>query len=87
MCSYVAKKNNAAVVRYTNHYTAEVEGPKEKPVLILDFNKNKDGVIMDKCLTEYSTNRRPNRWYLAFFNHILDVAAFAASFTWRAINT
>ena len=45
------------------HYTAKGEGPKKKPVLILDYNKNKGGADnMDKCLAEYSTKRWTNRW-------------------------
>lgn len=79
MCSYVPKKNKSVVVLSTMHYTTEVEGPKKKPLMILDYNKTKGGVDnMDKCLAEYSTKRRTNRWPLAFFYNILDVAAFAA---------
>ena len=79
MCSYVPKKTKAVLVLSTMHYTPEVEGPKNKSVLILDYKKNKDGVDnMDKCLAEYSSKRRTNRWPLAFCYNILDVAAFAA---------
>lgn len=79
MCSYVPKKNKAVVMLSTTHYTSETSGPKKKPLLILDYNKTKGGVDnMDKCLSEFSTKRRTNRWPLAFFYNIVDVAAFAA---------
>lgn len=79
MCSYVPKKNKAVVMLSTCHDTTETAGPKRKPLLILDYNKHKGGVDnMDKCLTEYSTKRRTNRWPLAFFYNMLDVAAYAA---------
>lgn len=47
--------------------------------MIIDYNKLKGGVdILDKCLNEYSTKRKTNRWPLAFFYNIIDIAAFAA---------
>ncbi|XP_039967527.1 uncharacterized protein LOC120779395, partial [Bactrocera tryoni] len=63
-------------------------GPKKKPLLILDYNKTKGGVdSMDMCLSEYSTKRRTNRWPLAFFYNIADVAAFAAYIIYVDNNT
>ena len=68
MCSYVSNKKKAVVVLSTMPYTSEVEGPKQKPALIFDYNKNKGGVDnMDICLAEYSTNRRTNSYPFAFF--------------------
>lgn len=68
MCSYVPKKNKSVVLLSTSHYNIEIEGPKRKPIMILDYNKSKGGVDnMDKCLGEYSTKRRTKRWPLAFF--------------------
>lgn len=62
------KKNKSVVLLSTSHYNIEIEGPKRKPIMILDYNKSKGGVDnMDKCLGEYSTKRRTKRWPLAFF--------------------
>ena len=61
------------------HYDKDVQGPKEKPAMIIDYNKFKGGVDnIDKYLSEYSTKRKTNRWPLAFFFNILDIAAFTA---------
>uniref|UniRef100_A0AAG5D1Q7 PiggyBac transposable element-derived protein domain-containing protein n=2 Tax=Anopheles atroparvus TaxID=41427 RepID=A0AAG5D1Q7_ANOAO len=79
MCSYIPKKNRAVVLLSTIHYDKKIQGPKKKPQMIIDYNKFKGGVdSMDKCLSEYSTKRKTNRWPLAFFYNILDIAAFAA---------
>lgn len=43
------------------------------------YNKTKIGVdTMDQMLTRYTTHRRTNRWPLAFFYNILDVASLAS---------
>ena len=61
------------------HYDKQTEGPNDKPVMVTDYNKTKGGVDnMGKMLGEYSCKRRTNRWLLAFFYNILDVAALAA---------
>ena len=63
----------------TSHYDMEITGPKNKPKMIDDYNKLKGGVDnMDKYLSEYTTKRKTNRWPLAFFYNMLDVAALAA---------
>lgn len=63
----------------TSHHTTEVSGPVNIPQMILDYSKAKGGTdVMDKKLSEFSCHRRTNRWALAFFCNMLDVAAFAA---------
>uniref|UniRef100_A0A182XQ41 PiggyBac transposable element-derived protein domain-containing protein n=1 Tax=Anopheles quadriannulatus TaxID=34691 RepID=A0A182XQ41_ANOQN len=62
ICSYIPKKNKSVVMLSTMHYDKDVQGPKEKPAMIIDYNKFKGGVDnMDKCLSEYSTKRKTNR--------------------------
>ena len=52
---------------------------KRKPYAILDYNANKCGVItMDQMLGTYSCKRATQRWPLAMFYNMLDVAALAA---------
>jgi len=41
---------------------------------------------MDKLLGEYSAHRKTNRWPLALFYNILDVAALAAYLIYKANN-
>ena len=80
MCSYVPKKTKAVLVLSTMHYTPEVEGPKKKPVLILDYNKNKGGVDnMDNCLAEYDP------WYSSIIFWMW-LPLLHTSFMWRTTN-
>uniref|UniRef100_A0A182RWX3 PiggyBac transposable element-derived protein domain-containing protein n=1 Tax=Anopheles funestus TaxID=62324 RepID=A0A182RWX3_ANOFN len=69
------------------HYDTETQGPKKKPTMIVDYNKFKGGVDnMDKCLGEYTTKRKTNRWPLAFFYNIIDLSAFAAYLIYKENN-
>lgn len=52
---------------------------KKKPEIIQYYNKTKIGVdTMDQMLGRYTTKRQTNRWPLAFFYNIVDVASLAA---------
>lgn len=80
ICSYVPKKNKAVIVLSTSHYNIDVVPEKKnKPQMILDYNKTKGGTdTMDKMLSEYSCQRKTNRWPLTFFYNMIDVAALNA---------
>lgn len=81
LCSYVPKKNKAVVLLSSMHTTAEIDdtAKAKKPEIILYYNSTKAGVDqMDQMLTQYTTKRRTNRWPLAFFYNILDIACLAA---------
>lgn len=81
LISYVPKKNKAVLLLSTLHYTCDVDNASEKrkPLAILDYNSNKSGVdTMDQMLGTYSSKRSTNRWPLAFFYNMLDVASLAA---------
>lgn len=81
LCSYVPKKNKVVNVLSTMHYTCLVDEQteKRKPYAILDYNANKCGVdTMDQMLGTYSCKRATQRWPLAMFYNMLDVAALAA---------
>lgn len=79
LCSYVPKKNRSVLLLSTQHYTDTVTGDKKKPEIIHYYNGTKGGVDnMDKLVTHYSTKRRTQRWPVAFFYNIIDVACVAA---------
>lgn len=81
VCSYVPKKNKAVIMLSSMHMSPVIESNKEtaKPDIILYYNKTKSGVDnMDKLLAEYTVKRRTNRWPLALFFNIIDIAALAA---------
>ena len=68
------------------HYDTETQGPKNS-TMIVDYNKFKGGVDnMDKCLGEYTTKRKTNRWPLAFFYNTIDLSAFAAYLIYKENN-
>ncbi|XP_047534335.1 piggyBac transposable element-derived protein 1-like [Vanessa atalanta] len=81
VCSYVPKKKKAVIMLSSMHMSPVIESYKEtaKPEIILYYNKTKSGVDnMDKLLAEYTVKRRTNRWPLALFYNIIDIAALAA---------
>lgn len=80
MCSYFPKKKKAVVLLSTSHYTPEVVSEKKnKPQMILDYNRLKGGTdTMDKMLSEYTCQGKTNRWTLSFFYNMLDIAALAS---------
>lgn len=80
ICSYVPKKNKAVILLSTMHVDMNVSATqKKKPELIQYYNKTKIGVDrMDQMLGRYTTKRQTNRWPLAFFYNIVDIASLAA---------
>lgn len=80
MCSYVPKKNKVVIMLSSMHHEAKIsDNAKKKPEIIEFYNWSKAGVdTMDKMLGRYTTKRSTQRWPLAFFYNILDVACLAA---------
>lgn len=81
LCSYAARKNRVVLLMSTEHYNDEIDCTSQasKPQQIMDYNVNKGGVdVMDQMVSGYSCKRSTNRWPLAMFFNMLDVAALAA---------
>lgn len=80
LCSYVATKKKAVLLLSTDPYANAVVGAaKSKPQQLLDFNANKTGVDgMDEMLTTFTCKRSTNRWPLAMFFNMIDIAGLAA---------
>lgn len=80
ICSYVPKKKKAVILLSTMHSdTAVHDDERKKPHMITYYNKYKAGVdTMDQMVGRYTTHRRTQRWPLAMFFNIIDVAALAA---------
>ncbi|XP_036337528.1 piggyBac transposable element-derived protein 4-like [Rhagoletis pomonella] len=81
LCSYVPKKKKVVVLISTEHYNSAVDSskPSKKPFQILDYNKYKSGVdTMDQMVSGNTCKRGTNRWPLALFYNMLDVAGLAA---------
>jgi hypothetical protein len=62
------------------HYDNTVcDETRKKPEIIKYYNSTKGGVDrMDQMIGRYTTQRQTNRWSLAFFFNITDVASLAA---------
>ena len=83
VCSYVHKKYKAVIMLSSIQMSPVIKSNKEtaKPKIILYYNKTKSGVDnIDKLLAKYTVKRRTNRWPLALFYNIIDIAALAAYF-------
>lgn len=80
VCSYVPKKKKVVIMLSSMHMSPVVENTlTAKPEIISYYNKTKGGVDnMDKLLGEYTTKRKTNRWPLALFYNVIDIAALAA---------
>ena len=80
ICSYIPKKNKAVTLLSTMHSDKAVANDMRKNrKIILHYNKYKAGVdTMDQLLGRYTTRRRTNRWPLAFFYNMVDIASLAA---------
>lgn len=80
MCSYVPKKAKVVIMLSSMHKEPKIsDSAKKKPEMIEFYNWSKAGVdTMDKMLGRYTTKRSTQRWPLAFFYNIIDVACLAA---------
>ncbi|XP_076267092.1 piggyBac transposable element-derived protein 4 isoform X2 [Rhynchophorus ferrugineus] len=80
LCSYVPKKNKVVIMLSSMHHEAKIsDSAKKKPEIIEFYNRSKAGVdTMDKLLGRYTTKRSTQRWPLAFFYNILDIACLAS---------
>ncbi|XP_054083377.1 piggyBac transposable element-derived protein 4-like [Zeugodacus cucurbitae] len=82
LCSYMAKPKNPVIMLSTAHYRQSTD-----PDQILDYNKFKAGVdTMDQMLTGYACKCSTNRWPLAMFYNMLDIAGLASFIIYDELN-
>ncbi|TWW54655.1 hypothetical protein D4764_0263720, partial [Takifugu flavidus] len=88
LVSYLPKKNKNVVLLSTLHTGGDISDRKDrKPVIILDYSRNKGGVDnLDKVIGAYSCRRMTARWPLVIFHNIIDVSSYNAFVIWREIN-
>ncbi|KAI3367311.1 hypothetical protein L3Q82_008352 [Scortum barcoo] len=88
LVSYLPKKNKNVVLLSTLHTDSDISDHGDrKPVIILDYNRNKGGVDnLDKVIGTYSCRRMTARWPLVIFHNIIDVSSYNAFVLWREIN-
>lgn len=78
MCSYVPKKRQALIMLSSMQHKANISNNAKKKPEIIEFYNWTKAVNLDKMLGKYTTKRSTQRWSLAFFYNILDVACLAA---------
>lgn len=85
--SYCPKKGKVVTLLSTAHNDKKVSGAKEKPEVILDYNKTKSGVdTMDKMTRTYSVKRMTRRWPLTVFYNMIDISVMNAFIVWLCLN-
>ena len=89
LVSYCPKKGKIVVLLSCTHSQPEVDNtrPEKKPIMILDYNSSKGGVITaDQMLRMYSVKRMTRRWPMAILYNNVDISALNAFIIWMAIN-
>ncbi|KAJ8943054.1 hypothetical protein NQ318_022598 [Aromia moschata] len=73
--SYVPKKGKSVILVSSMHHSATIDNNNKKPEIIMMYNDTESGVdaLIAKCAL-YSTSRRTNRWPMAIFHAILNIA-------------
>ncbi|XP_029697657.1 piggyBac transposable element-derived protein 4-like [Takifugu rubripes] len=88
LVSYLPKKNKNVLLLSTLHRDGVISDRGDrKPVIILDYNRNKGGVDnLDKVIGAYSCRRMTAHWPLVIFHNIIDVSSYNAFVIWRETN-
>lgn len=75
LVSYVPKQNKAIILLSTMHNLPDIDEKSGKPEILLSYNETKGAVdTVDKMCAVYSVSRITNRWPLALFFAILNIA-------------
>lgn len=79
LVSFTTHTKKNVLLLSTAHATKDVDPKTGKPLVILDYNQHKGGVdTFDKMLRGFTCKRKSNRWLMAIFFNMVDVAALAA---------
>lgn len=81
----MTKRNKAVILLATIDDKGEIDEATNKPNIILDYNRTKGGVdTVDQMCTTYTTQRNTNRWPLAIFFRILDIAGINSEIAYNS---
>lgn len=74
--AYQSKRNKNVLLLSSSHTSTQVTADdKKKPLLIMDYNKQKGGVdTFDQNVEEFTVRRKTVRWPLLVFYNMIDVA-------------
>jgi len=83
LVSYVPRKGKNVMLLSTMHHDEKTGGEDRKPDIILHYNACKSGVDnMDKLVGTFSCKCKINRWPMAVFFNVIDVAGVGALVIW-----
>lgn len=82
LVSYIPKKGKNVLLLSTMHHDSRIDlttGEKLKPEIVTFYNETKSGVdAVDKLCATYSVSRNTNRWPMAVFYTLLNIAGINA---------
>lgn len=82
LLSYKSKPNKVVLLLSTMHRSDDIDeesGAEMKPEMLVYYNKTKGGVdTLDKLKATYNVGRKTNRWPLALFFAMMNIAAVNA---------
>ncbi|XP_038554117.1 piggyBac transposable element-derived protein 4-like [Micropterus salmoides] len=82
--SYIPKRGRNVLLLSAKHHRPEIRLGKQKPAIILAYNRCKGGVDnLDKVV---SCRRKTNRWPVTLFHNLLDVSAYNAFVVWTTVD-
>ena len=88
LVSYIPKKNKNVILLSSSHSGNSISPEdRNKPTMILDYNRGKAGVDqLDQNIDEFTCRRKTVRWPLIVFYNILDVGCYNAYLLLKAEN-
>ena len=80
MVSYIAKKNKSVLLLSNYHHDGSISDTyKQKPQLILDYNRHKCGVdVLDQLLKGHRPYRATRRWPCVLFFDLIGLSSHAS---------
>lgn len=88
LCSYVPKRNRFVMMMSSAHMMRSVSNEShKKPLMILDYNKQKAGVdVADQMIANYTCQRKTKRWPCVVFDNMLNISALNGYIIYTSIN-
>ena len=66
LTSYVLERNRNVCMMSSSHSTIAITSDQQKPTIIKDYNRNKDGVdTLDENCEEFNCLRKAYRWTIS----------------------
>ena len=84
LVGYVPKENKAVLLCTSLRYDSKINSDKNKPEIIIDYNKTKGGIdTLEPIGHSFSVKRITKRWLLVRFYSLIHISSIAAFVLWR----